>query len=275
MVKRMKKPPVRPEQLTDWLRRSEMEGESSPNIAKRDGYDVRTVRKHLDLARQERETREARSTVLRRALEQHYADLIAVVGRVDAQVSNPAGIPIVGQDERLWKALREHIPRAALWKLLGRWERLQQQRIQIHGDVVLAIEQEIEGTGNYKFAAIGDTFGLNRDGIAKLVTHRLTQVAKAPGEPPEPDIIQSEDVGNDSVRIVCAAIQCATVPREEESQAKAFLRRLQVGIKNRPEAHEARRVHAELSKVTAALREELATILLRRVVPGRCKYCPF
>ena len=152
---------------------------------------------------------------------------------------------------------------------------MQQQRTQIRGDVVLAMEQEIEARGKYKFAAIGDTFGLNRVGIANLVTHRLTQVPEAPGDPPELDTIQVEDVDNDSVRIVCAAIQCAIVPREEESQAKAFLHQLQVDINSCQEVHEMRRVHSELSKVTAALQEELATILLRRVVPGRCKYCPF
>lgn len=213
--------------------------------------------------------------VLRRALEQHYTDLIAVVGRVDSQVANAVGFLIGGQDERIWKALREHLPRSALWKLLGRWEQLQQQRTQLHHDVILRMQQEIETSGKYKFAATGGTFGLNRDGFAKLVTYRLTQVAEASGEPPGPDTIKAEDVGNNSVRIVCAAIQCATVPRKEESQAKAFLHHLQVDINSCSEADEMRRVHSDLFKVTGALQEELATILLRRVVPGRCKYCPF
>ena len=275
MVNPGKKPPVRPEQHWDWLRRSEVEGESPPNIAKRDGYDVRTVRKHIELARQERESREARSMVLRRAMEQHYADLIAVVGRVDSQVANAAGILIGGQDGRIWKALREHLPRSALWKLLGRWEQLRHQGSQLHHEVSLRMQQEIETSGKHKFAATAGTFGLHRDGLTKLVTYRLTQVAEAPGEPPEPDTIKVEDVDNDSVRIVCAAIQCATVPRKEENQAKAFLHHLQVDINSWPEADEMRRVHSDLSKVTGALQEELATILLRRVVPGRCKYCPF
>jgi hypothetical protein len=41
-----------------------------------------------------------------------------------------------------------------------------------------------------------------------------------------------------------------------------------------PELEGMRKSHKELASLTEALREELATIVLRRVLPGRCKYCP-
>ena len=71
MGKRTKKPPVRPEVRKDWLNRYEKDGESPPQIAKSDGYDVRTVRKQLQEAQREREIREGRLTVLRKAIEGH------------------------------------------------------------------------------------------------------------------------------------------------------------------------------------------------------------
>ena len=75
MAKRIKKPPIKPEVRRDWLRRNEENGESPPQIAAQDGYDVRTVRKQIDLAKQEREAREARIVVLRDAMQRHYDDL--------------------------------------------------------------------------------------------------------------------------------------------------------------------------------------------------------
>ena len=75
MAKRIKKPLVMPEKRREWYKRSEEEGESAPQIAKADKYDVRTVRKQIEIEKQEREIREARSVVLRSALENHYRDL--------------------------------------------------------------------------------------------------------------------------------------------------------------------------------------------------------
>ena len=87
MAKRIKKPLVRPEKQREWLRRHEIGGESPMEIAKSDKYDVRTVRKYIELERQERERREARSIVLRQALEEHYRDLCNFAQQLDSEAS--------------------------------------------------------------------------------------------------------------------------------------------------------------------------------------------
>ncbi len=275
MQKRTRKPAVKPDLYRQWLRRFEEDGESPPQIAKNDGYDVRTVRKHIELAWQEREMREARSMVLRQALERHYADLVALAGRINSQVVLPTAMSVVQKDDRMWQALREHLPRSALWKMLDRWEHLQHQRSQLQEDAIARMQREVESVAPIQFATTGNTVGLNPEGTAKLVTYRLGKVAKASGEPPEPDPILVEEANDELVRIVCAAYICATVPRKKESEFKAFIHGLQVDINSWPETESMRRVLLELTRVTEALLEELATILLRRVVPGRCKYCPF
>ena len=275
MVNMPKKSAVSPGQHRDWLRRVEEAGESPPQIAKTDGYDVRTVRKHIDLARQERELREARSMVLRRALEEHYRDLVALVGRIDSQVTSPTSFLIVEEGDRMWKALREHLPRSVLWKALRRWEHLQQERIQLQENAVARMQEEVKTSGQYKFATTTGTSGLNREGLAGLVTYRLRQVAEASGELPRPDTVRTEKADRGLVQLVCSARTCATVRRKNESKTKQFVHDLQVDINQWPETEGMKRTVSELRRLTETLREELATILLRRVVPGRCKYCPF
>ena len=89
MARRIKKGAVRPELCKQWLRRFEEDGESPPHIAEADGYDVRTVRKQIEKAMQEREMREARVMVLRDALEKHYKDLYTFAETLDSSISWP------------------------------------------------------------------------------------------------------------------------------------------------------------------------------------------
>ena len=86
MKRRTKKDPVKPDKRHEWLRRNEQNGESPPQIAAADGFDVRTVRKQIQIAREEREAREARGAVLRNAVELHYKDLCGVAEDVKTQV---------------------------------------------------------------------------------------------------------------------------------------------------------------------------------------------
>ena len=41
-----------------------------------------------------------------------------------------------------------------------------------------------------------------------------------------------------------------------------------------PERQSMQKTLSELTGLTEEVREELATIVLRGVLPGRCKYCP-
>ena len=112
MAKRIKKPPVTPEQTLDWLNRNDL-GESAPQIAKKDEYDVRTVRSHLRQVKQERERNEARATVLRGALEDHYRDLCNYAFKLDPTSSpNSVILNLPADDNIMEAALRQHIPRS-------------------------------------------------------------------------------------------------------------------------------------------------------------------
>ena len=73
--------------ILDEAKKRYEQGETPPQIAERDEFDVRTVRKHIELARQERDVQQARSGVLRDALENHYRDLLETARNVEKQMS--------------------------------------------------------------------------------------------------------------------------------------------------------------------------------------------
>ena len=94
MPKPKKKPSVQPELRREWLRQTDEEGKSVPQIATKSHYDVRTVRKAIQWARDDREKREARRIVYRQALEAHYADFVRFANNLDEEITrNKKNVP--------------------------------------------------------------------------------------------------------------------------------------------------------------------------------------
>jgi len=57
-------------------------------------------------------------------------------------------------------------------------------------------------------------------------------------------------------------------------KSKNFLTSLMTGVNQWPEYENMQRTLSETTRIISTIREELATIIWRRVVPGHCKYCP-
>jgi hypothetical protein len=116
MAKREKKG-VTEGQVANWLKRADS-GETLRQIAELDKYDVRTVRAHLQKALQERERQQARATVLRGALEDHYRDLCNYALKLDPANLPGIAIPsLPANDDIMEAALRQHLPRSPIWNL--------------------------------------------------------------------------------------------------------------------------------------------------------------
>jgi len=135
MSKRIKKPPVKLEQRQDWLERYEL-GESPPKIARSDGFDMRTVRKHIEQAKQEREVKEARSMVLRNALERHYQDMCDYAQRLDSEITGQTVDSWSLHDEQIRAALRQHLPRSPIWAYLNQYATLPQRITELKDEAV-------------------------------------------------------------------------------------------------------------------------------------------
>jgi uncharacterized protein (UPF0335 family) len=267
MAKRIKKPLVQPEKRKQWLKRFEEDGESSPQIAKNDHYDVRTVRKQIELARQEREAREARFVVLRQALENHYADLVSFVQKLDSHIVD-SYLPMGAKDDRLWRALHEHLPRSPLWKLISRMEHLNDELGDIEKRAKERLHGEVENKSSLDFSPKPSQLGLYADGLIGAVIHHLSL------EVPRQDKFEKVSVREGMVEVRYGPWVCALAPKDRVEDIQKFIAGLMDGVSKWPEYNDRRRVLADRYQVNEAIREELATIILRRIVPGRCKYCP-
>jgi hypothetical protein len=274
MAKRIKKPAVRPELAREWLRRHEEDGESPPQIAKADSYDVRTVRKQLEKMSRERELREARQVVLRQALENHYVDICSFAEKLRAEISGraPSMVSPILKDDPMWKALRQHLPRSPLWKDIDRLERLAEPFRLCLDNIKERVRKEAVSRTSLQFVSSGDEIGFT-DGLPEGIAFHLQSVARR--ERGLAEVSYNRKSAKTLVRIEHGAFNIALVPEEKAEEVIAISRSLEKESTEWQEYQELSSLTQDFLKAQQGLKEELTRIILRRVVPGKCMYCPF
>lgn len=273
MARRSRKPPVKPEVRREWLRRYEQDGESPPQIAAADQFDVRTVRKQISLAREEREAREARSAVLRNAVESHYRDLCKLAEELDAEIKQDKAIPSELKDRPIWSALREHLPRSPLWKKLGRWEHVWEELATLENDTKQHLAQVLEADSR-----LAEIIAAGEDGVVPSMVAALTfQVTNWARERKGLDIEENFDIKpaeEGFVTIRYGFAQMGKVKEGHVARIREILVDLQSKIPTCKEYDDMKKLFTEMERLKLSLRDEFAIIILRRIVPGKCKYCP-
>ena len=274
MEKRVKKPPVRPEVARIWLRRHELDGESVPQIASADGYDVRTVRRHLELMRQQREVHEAKQTVLRQAMEKHYVDLCSFAEKLKAQFQGdtPSALSVIFIDDPMWRALREHMPRSPLWKDIDRWTKLEEHfRLSLE-QLKERMRREAKARTSLEFVYYPHEMGLVDGFIDALVFH-LRSLSR--GDTGLRGIEYSSRKTEEGVWLHRGPFSIAIIPEARVKDVEEVFDSLLGKAPRWREYHALLEPTQEFLRLHRNIREELIKIILRRVVTGRCTYCPF
>lgn len=276
MTKRIKKPPVTPEQTLDWLNRNDL-GESAPQIAKKDDYDVRTVRSHLQRVKQERERNEARATVLRKALEDHYKDLCNFAFKLDPTNPNTVVIPSLPADDNIMvAALRQHLPRSPIWNLSIKKDRLESESEELLNKTRKELERIIPEEPKLRqleSELSGVSQGINQFFVSQVelrsqqdINMKISEYLRLDSEA-EGFYIQ---LGYSRLGYL-----------KERENAESYLEILRPVIDELEQIMKDLQIFQdltdrsiELERTKQKLHEEISIIRLRRLVPGRCKFCP-
>jgi len=277
MAKRTRKPPTKPELRREWLRRNEENGESPPQIAANDRYDVRTVRKQIELAKQERESREARSLVLRNALERHYDDLRNLAEKLNSQISGLSNVRASQDDDFLEAALRQHLPRSPIWSYLSRLQNLHQKSDEQLQRLESTIEQAAKADDRLTPLVTAGLDGVI-PGIVAALASQSKQWSYGNGGLNPKDNLLMEPAGEGFVNLRYGAFHMGKMDTEHAERYKKIvwdvLEDMESNLRSGEAYHDLEKTGAEIRLVSRKLREELAVIRLRRIVPGRCRYCP-
>ena len=272
-----KKPSVIPDRRRDWLHRFEVEAESPPAIAKKDSYDVRTVRKQIELARQERDVREAKLMVLRDAMVNHYKDLCNLAGNINSEVEKNKPISEGLTTSLICSALQQHIPRSVLWKNIERWNTSHQKLGEINGEIHELLRKKIlsEPRLNFMDIAGSEQIILN---LIEFFSFQIDQRVKVGTGLDIEKYFHIEHKGGQLHAAMVGAYNVGPINPEKEQEQASILKHVLCDFDSDftewEKSQELQYTYNELKNLRKSIREELDVITLRRVVPGRCKYCP-
>jgi len=272
MAKRIKKPPVKPEVRQSWMKRHE-QGESITDIAANDKFDARTVRRHIELAKQQREVKEARSLVLRNALEEHYRDLSNYADKLSALQSGESAAES-SREAYIHTALRQHLPRSPIWGYLKQREVLKQKIDQLRQQAGMKLEKVVKSNSRLSSGLDSSEIGVV-PGIIAALNHQIDRWTEGkPGLNLRDDLMEDKaKEGYVSLRYTVVFLM-GEVKKEHTEMIKKVLRDLEARVKEWEECKKLEKSFIELERVEKNLKDELAVISLRRIVPGRCRYCP-
>ncbi|MBE0414987.1 MAG: hypothetical protein IBX36_00395 [Dehalococcoidia bacterium] len=277
MAKRTRKPPIKPELRREWLRLNEENGESPPQIAANDRYDVRTVRKQIEIAKQEREVREARLLVLRNALEHHYDDLRSYAEMLNSEISGLSNVPPSLDYDLMGAALRQHLPRSPIWSYMSKWHNLHQEKDERQQELEKLIEQQAKADRRLT-TLVAAGMDMVVPGIIGVLAFQAKQWSQGYKGLNLKDNLVTEPAGEGFVNLRYGFSQMGKMDTEHAERYKEVVRDvlddLESSLRDWEAYHDLEKTVAEIGRLGRKLREELAVIRLRRIVPGRCKYCP-
>lgn len=248
-----------------WLHRID-DGESLQDIANSDNVSVRTVKRYLELAEQELVIQKARQVVLSQTLEKHYADLCTFAGELDSKLMEGfEHISLSGDDALMFDALHQHIPNSSIWKRIEEREdvltRLETLSSKFKGRVIGGVEERLPRKA------------IDSEEKLKLVL-RLRALAKGWQEdedvPYTADRFQDED---DETQIQPGTLSWVGPIGVSDHLQKTNDTVLDGAIDSQ-EYDEVHKCVQRLQELRDTLHNELTVVVLRRMLPGRCVYCP-
>ncbi len=265
----------------EWLNRHEEGGESAAAIAREDNFDPRTVRKGIEWARSEQEVLSVRHTVLSTALTDHYHDLIDHAQRLDNVLAKetPKSISSDLLDHPMHEALKEHLPGAPLWKNLSEWIELVARYEQVTSELEESIKDGFKGF-EYDFRKSRNDKGLEEKSLPYSIIKAISLLAQDPqnrwggvrfrqvvGESPKQISMGLYEVSRGDCLL-------ASLPEEVVGKFKTDYFKVLDKMDDSEKAHNLRTVVRDIGSLTPVIRKELALIIWRKIVPGRCKFCP-
>jgi len=262
---------IKPDQRLLWLKRNEG-GESHFQIALKEGVDHRTVAKHIEIARNERELKDERSAVLRNALERHFVDLLNTIDIMLSCIDTEQVVEFSGDSEFLKNALHDHIPRSSIWALLRRWNAGVADLTRLETNIRVKLESRL--------ATDPGLTAVDERKSGELLKRMRPSLKYNPKERPKGQVeldVESPEIEarvNLSRTLSSAVSGFIELDKKESVVVENALSKIQSEMLSWEEFAELGDVYRRLADTRAKLKKELRVLKWKRIVPGRCRLCP-
>ena len=259
-----------PVENRNWLARHET-GDPIEQIAKEARRAPSTVWKGIQAGRAERDTQDVRSGLLKEAYSSHFDDLHGLLQVLEEQSHELESMALRFDDDKrlelLLQGLKEHIPDFPLWRAVGDWqaavERIEGAKAEMEERVTEMVRGAVPNEASHYLTA-----GF----IASLV---LAGTAAAHGESTD-EFEYRKEQSSEGLSLHWGAFKLSVdVPADS---AFDEIRNKHVGMVQQVRQQDTVSEMAEgLQRWNDARKRvatEVETLLLRRFIPGKCRFCP-
>ncbi len=268
MAKRTRKPIVRENLRNEWLRRHDA-GENLAEIAKKDGFDIRTVRRQVESAETERELTEARRSVLREALKEHFNDFVILAKSMHDQVEKGEVLNLDDKQQQLLDGLRHHLPRSPIFAYRKKWDAAVGEEL-VAKDALKKRLRTVQGTAT-------DLAGVAERLATQMASELLTPQKQGRSGPRRSSAVSGlmfQPAAPGTLDVVRGSRSMGEILAASEEKLRALVSAMERDIKGWEEFKRLGKLLAADERLKKKLQVELRTLQLKSVVPGRCPYCP-
>ena len=269
---RGRKPEVSIEQANEWLRRVE-NGESIKEVGKSDNFVERTVKKYVEQATERQETTQARTMVYKDALEKHFKDLLSMARKLDQAVSSSKSIAGEAKDP-LYSALKEHQPNSKLWVLFSEWNGVIVEIESVRENFKAAVRDDASNNPWLQAAFVGGAMDAENIGQAMIKV-----VDSLRGGYPgirAVNALKPEPFGDPNLVIArYGGFNLGTFQPSNLPDLQLQLTELENRLPGFSQFQSLKSLAERQSQLKEAIHDLLTVFILKRVISGHCRYCPF
>lgn len=261
---RGRKPSVSSYERRRWLEDLE-KGKGITQIAEAAKRDIRVVKRHIEIAQQETVVARAHHDFLMGRLELHQEDLLEEVRRLRQVVLKFPPRSLVPDDpmkRKFHEALKEHAKHLRMKPLLESYEQSAREYHRVHNDVENELaEKEAELVPNLPFTS--DLYPW---------TPRLVEAIEGGGLLGRSYHENKDEYGTYKPSWGEFSLTKSTITKDKfDAVLKAHKKLVSEAEHHLPVVQEHRKQLVDLAELVVG---ELDVFTIRRLVPGRCNYCP-
>jgi len=261
---------IAPEMSTTWYREFES-GKTFKQIADDYGVDQRTVSSYVRREMEEIERQRARINVYQSVLKEHFDDLMIYLGTLIERINFKLPINTCGHD---WEDLNQHLKSQRVNSKIQSWNDLLNLRTKTEGKIIERLQKTVR-----KDSALTELFKEPIESLVDNISNAFYQqldIWLSGGE--GINIENSVNLKADPDRGAMTMLGSGPLGSPNGSNREEIVKRLILLRDKLKKWPESKALGAHLGMITEAqstLVYELTIWKRRRVLPGKCKSCPF
>ena len=271
MTEKRGRPPVPSSKGREWLKKMES-GITFGEIGKKEGYDPRTVKKHVMEAQCEREAHQARTLVLRNALDKHYQDLVDRAIQIEKSVLSGKEIDLEFTDPYMWKALKQHIPGNSFWANINDWNQFLKDIETLRQDAQAKIRAYFrKEAGSVKVFSSEAVL----EGTIAIYQRQFDQWSTGGRGLDIVTSFRTEQIDDRHSRLICGSSNIERVENDRIHEIEEAIIKYEAKVKRWEILTQVQDLYDKLQNdIKPKILDETAIIKFKRVIAGHCDYCP-